>query len=61
MVAAFARGFGQSKSRSDARRLIEGGSVQWQGEKVTDPKSMPDLAAGGVLKLDKKRAVRVTG
>lgn len=60
VVAAFAKGFSQTKSRSDARRLVEGGSVQWRGEKVADPKADPDFIAGGVLKLDKKRAVRVT-
>ena len=51
--------FNVSKSRSDLRRLIEGGSVQWRGEKVTNPKARPDFAAGGVLKLDKKLAVRI--
>ncbi len=61
VVAAFDRAFGQTKSRSDARRLVEGGSVQWRGEKVADPKAAPDFTAGGVLRLDKKRAVRVTG
>lgn len=59
VVAAFAKGFGQTKSRGDARRLVEGGSVQWRGEKVADPKAAPEFVAGGVLKLDKKRAVRV--
>lgn len=61
VVAAFAKGFGQTRSRGDARRLVEGGSVQWRGEKVTDPKAAPDFAAGDVLKLDKKRAVRIAG
>jgi tyrosyl-tRNA synthetase len=57
VVAAFAS-LGIQKSRSDARRLIEQGSVQWNGEKVTDVKAeLP--AAGGILKLDKTRAVRI--
>ena len=59
VVAAYAQAFATVKSRSDARRLVEGSSVQWQGEKITDAKAQPDFAAGGVLKLDKKRAVRL--
>ncbi len=59
VVAAYSQAFGTEKSRSDVRRLIEGGSVQWRGEKITDAKAQPDLVAGGVLKLDKKRAVRL--
>jgi len=59
VVEAYATCFSQTKSRSDARRLIEGGSVQWQGEKVTDGKIILPLPVGGVLKLDKTRAVRV--
>jgi len=59
VVEALAVCFQATRSRSDARRLIEGGSVQWRGAKVVDPKS--SLAAGesGILKLDKTRAVRV--
>ena len=59
VIAAYEQGFQMIKSRGDARRLIEGGSIQWQGEKLTDPKATPDFSMGGVLKLDKKRAVRV--
>ena len=59
VVAAYAQAFGIEKSRGDVRRLIEGGSVQWRGEKITNAKAHPDFAAGGVLKLDKKRAVRM--
>jgi len=61
VVAAFDRVFTVQKSRSDARRLIEGGSVQWRGEKITDAKAELALAAGDVLKLDKKHAVRIAG
>ena len=61
VVAAYQQAFGTAKSRSDARRLVEGGSVQWRGEKVSDPKAKPDFAAGGVLKLDKIRSVRLAG
>ncbi len=58
-VSAFQIGFGVARSRSDARRLVEGGSIHWRGERVTDLKSVIDFAGGGVLKLDKKHAVRV--
>lgn len=59
VVTAYARGFEVTKSRGDARRLIEQGSVQLHGEKITDPKLVAELAAGDVLRLDKTRAVRV--
>jgi tyrosyl-tRNA synthetase len=58
-VEAYGQCFGQGKSRSDVRRLVTQGSVQWRGEKVTDPKAMLDLSHGGILRLDKTRAVRV--
>ncbi|XHR28089.1 MAG: tyrosine--tRNA ligase [Chthoniobacteraceae bacterium] len=61
VVAAYAQGFNIKKSRGDARRLVEQGSVQWSGEKITDPKAAPAFAQGGELKLDKTRAVRVVG
>jgi tyrosyl-tRNA synthetase len=59
VVSAFERGFSIAKSRSEARRLVEQGSVQWRNDKVTDPKSKIDWTARGVLKLDKTHAVRV--
>ena len=59
VVAAYAVGFELTKSRGDARRLIEQGSVQLRSEKVTDPKATPSFAAGDVLRLDKTRAVRL--
>lgn len=58
-VAAYAQCFGQEKSRGDVRRLALQGSLQWRGEKVTDPKAVLDLSAPGILRLDKTRAVRV--
>jgi tyrosyl-tRNA synthetase len=60
VVEAFAACFQTQRSRSDVRRLVEGGSVQWNGEKITDPKAALPSGAG-VLKLDKTRAVRVAG
>jgi tyrosyl-tRNA synthetase len=47
------------KSNSDIRRLIMQGSVQWNDEKILDPKAEPIWNEGGVLKLDKKNAVRI--
>jgi tyrosyl-tRNA synthetase len=56
---AYVQCFGQTKSRGDVRRLVVQGSVQWRGEKVTDPKAVLDLSQAGILRLDKTRAVRV--
>lgn len=58
-VEAYAQCFGQTKSRGDLRRLAVQGSIQWQGEKITDPKAVLDLSQAGILRLDKTRAVRV--
>ena len=59
VVTAFARGFSLTKSRGEARRLIEQGSVQLRGEKIMNPVVTVELAPGDVLKLDKTHAVRV--
>lgn len=59
VVAAYQNGFQLTKSRGDARRLIEQGSVQLRSEKITDPKSTPAYNAGDVMRLDKTRAVRL--
>ena len=59
VVEAYAACFQVTRSRSDARRLIEGGSVQWRGEKVSDAKAALAAGEAGVLKLDKTRAVRI--
>lgn len=59
LVDVFLQCFGLVKSRSDARRLIEGGSVSWRGEKISDPKTVIELTAGGLLKLDRTHAVRI--
>lgn len=59
VVAAFAKGFGVVKSRSEARRLVEQGSVQWRGEKIANSKAQISFAPGEILRLDKTRAVRL--
>jgi len=61
VVDAYARCFGITKTRGDARRLVEGGSVRWRNEKFADPKALFPTGEPGVLKLDKTRAVRVAG
>ena len=59
VVAAYWKSFGITKSRTDVRRLIQQGSVQLDGEKITDPKSRLSLNRGQVLRLDKTHAVRI--
>jgi tyrosyl-tRNA synthetase len=59
VVAAYANAFQIVKSRGDARRLVEQGSIQLGETKVTDPKAAPALESGTVLKLDKTRAIRI--
>ena len=58
-VDAFEKAFAIKKSRGDLRRLVEGGSVSWKGEKVTDPKAVLSVDGPGVLKLDRRNAVRI--
>jgi tyrosyl-tRNA synthetase len=59
VVSAYATAFATTKSRADARRLIEQGSIQLDGEKLRDPKAVITLDRGQVLRLDKTRAVRI--
>jgi tyrosyl-tRNA synthetase len=58
-VDAFYRVLGISKSRGDLRRLVEGGSVTWRGEKIADPKAVIETSQAGILKLDRRNAVRI--
>jgi tyrosyl-tRNA synthetase len=59
VVKAYAQAFGLTKSRAEASRLIKQGSVQLNGEKVTDPKRTLSLRTGQILRLDKTHAVRI--
>ena len=59
VVSSYATGFKLTKSRAEARRLIEQGSVQLDGEKLRDPKAIIELRPGQVLRLDKTHAVRI--
>jgi tyrosyl-tRNA synthetase len=55
----FREAFGLEKSNSELRKqFIVSGSVQLNGEKLTDPAAGVSLEAGDVLKLSKKHAVR---
>jgi tyrosyl-tRNA synthetase len=56
---AFKAAFGLEKSNSELRKqFITTGSVQLNGEKLTDPAAPVAPRAGDVLKLSKKHAVR---
>ena len=60
VAAAYQTAFGITKSRTDARRLIEQGSIQLDGTKLKDTKAVLQLRPGQVLRLDKTHAVRVS-
>ena len=56
---AFKSAFGLEKSNGELRKqFISSGSVQLNGEKLTDPASMVSPKVGDTLKLSKKHAVR---
>ncbi|WP_193214539.1 tyrosine--tRNA ligase [Luteolibacter marinus] len=55
----FSSAFGLEKSNGELRKqFITSGSVQLNGEKLTDPAAAVSPQAGDVLKLSKKHAVR---
>jgi tyrosyl-tRNA synthetase len=57
---AFKTGFDLEKSNGELRKqFIISGSVQLNGEKLTDPNAIVSLKAGDILKLSKKHAVRM--
>ena len=56
---AFKSAFGLEKSNGELRKqFISSGSVQLNGEKLTDPAALVSPKAGDTLKLSKKHAVR---
>lgn len=56
---AFKSAFGLDKSNGELRKqFISSGSVQLNGEKLTDPAATVSPKAGDTLKLSKKHAVR---
>lgn len=48
---------GLTKSKSEAKRLIEQGGVEWNGEKVTNP--VLETKNSGVLKVGKYRFIKL--
>jgi tyrosyl-tRNA synthetase len=48
-----------AQSKSEARRLITGGGVSVDGEKITDPFSVIKLKSGQILKVGKRKFVRI--
>jgi tyrosyl-tRNA synthetase len=52
-------GSGLASSSSEARRLIQQGAVELDGERVSDPDAQVDLSKERVLKVGKRRFLRV--
>jgi len=53
---------GLAATTSDARRLIQGGAVKWEGEKVSDVKAAVELTKeGALLQVGKRNFRRVRG
>jgi tyrosyl-tRNA synthetase len=52
---------GMAASNGEARRLIKGGGVTFDNEKITDEDMELKLPASGILKVGKRRFVRITG
>ncbi len=48
-----------AKSTSDARRLIQGGGVSFEGEKIESDAYELSMDAQGVLKVGKRRFVKI--
>ncbi|HEY6206914.1 MAG TPA: tyrosine--tRNA ligase [Chthoniobacterales bacterium] len=59
VVDVYREAFGIPKSRAEASRLIKQGSVQLDGEKLGEPKTIVSLRVGQTLRLDKTHAVRI--
>ena len=49
-----------TKSNSDARRLVQQGAVTWDGEKITDPNAVIQIAGEHVLKAGKRNWGKIT-
>ncbi len=52
---------GMAKSNSEGRRLVQGGGVSFENEKIGDPDYELPLPAEGILKVGKRRFVKITG
>jgi tyrosyl-tRNA synthetase len=52
---------GTAATNGEARRLIKGGGVTFNGEKISSEDHELPLAAGGILKVGKRKFVKITG
>jgi tyrosyl-tRNA synthetase len=52
-TVALVKESGVASSNNEARRLIEQGAVQLNGQKITDPNAKPDINDGDILKVGK--------
>ena len=50
---------GLASSRSAARRLVEGGAVELNGDKISSPRDRVAVRTGAVLRAGKLRFVRL--
>ena len=50
---------GLAESNSEARRLIQQGAVEVGGQKVTDPKSRPDMPDGTIIRCGKRGFAKI--
>ncbi len=58
-VAALLKTAGLASSTSEARRLIEGGGVSINEEKIADPQARIDPKKGMLIRVGKRKAVRI--
>jgi len=49
------------KSNSEGRRLISGGGVHFDGNKIDDVDFEFDLPVNGIMKVGKRRFIRISG
>ena len=52
---------GTAATNGEARRLIKGGGVTFDGEKITDEDFELTLPAEGILKVGKRKFVKIIG
>jgi tyrosyl-tRNA synthetase len=51
---------GFAASNSEARRLIEGGAVSINDQKISDPKAMVTVAGDQIVRVGKRRVCKIT-
>ncbi|MFT4546075.1 MAG: tyrosyl-tRNA synthetase [Verrucomicrobiales bacterium] len=57
--AALQECFAVKRSGTEIRQLLKSGAIQVNGEKISDPKAVLELADGDVFRLGKKHSVRI--